>query len=204
MLAQFEENKKNWLFWTVITITALLIVWFAPDEQTLGQGIKSVYVHVALIWVGLAGLVIAGLMGAGVIIWANKKLSAWMQTIGWVAMIFYAAGVGMSIMASKVNWGNVFWQEPRMRVALNMLAVVLILEIVISWVSWIRLQGLLSFGLVVTVAWSTFDAPLVLHPRNPITTSSSSGIQFTFLGLSVVVGLAATRLVWHLRSIKRE
>jgi hypothetical protein len=44
-------------------------------------------------------------------------------------------------------------------------------------------------------------AKLVLHPDNPIRTSDSAAIQATFIGLFVLVGLAAALLVW--RGVKR-
>lgn len=200
MLHYIDANRKSGLFWIVIIIAAAALVWLAPEEKQLGQGIRSVYVHVALIWVGMAGLVVAGLVGIGVLFSDSGKLASWMETIGWVALGFYAAGVSMSILASKVNWGNVFWQEPRMKVALNMLALALIVEVFISWVPWRRLKGLLSALLVVILSWTTMSAPLVLHPRNPIGSSSSSGIKLTFLGLSIVSAAAAAWIVWFVRS----
>lgn len=200
MLQNIEANRKNGLFWILIIAAATVLVWLAPEEKQLGQGIKSVYVHVALIWVGMAGLVAAGLIGIGVLLSASRKLSAWMETVGWVALGFYAAGVSMSILASKVNWGNVFWQEPRMKVALNMLALALIVEIFVSWVPWHRLKGFLSSLLVVILAWTTMSAPLVLHPKNAISSSSSSGIKMTFLGLSLLIAAAAAWIVWFVKS----
>jgi len=50
--------------------------------------------------------------------------------------------------------------------------------------------------------WLTARTELVLHPDNPIRTSDSVGIQATFAGLFVLVGLAAALLVW--RGVKRE
>lgn len=200
MLHYIDANRKSGLFWIVIIIAAAALVWLAPEEKQLGQGIRSVYVHVALIWVGMAGLVVAGLVGIGVLFSDSGKLASWMEAIGWVALGFYAAGVSMSILASKVNWGSVFWQEPRMKVALNMLALALIVEVFISWVPWRRLKGLLSALLVVILSWTTMSAPLVLHPRNPIGSSSSSGIKLTFLGLSIVSAAAAAWIVWFVRS----
>lgn len=200
MLHYIDANRKSGLFWIVIIIAAAALVWLAPEEKQLGQGIRSVYVHVALIWVGMAGLAVAGLVGIGVLFSDSGKLASWMEAIGWVALGFYAAGVSMSILASKVNWGNVFWQEPRMKVALNMLALALIVEVFISWVPWRRLKGLLSALLVVILSWTTMSAPLVLHPRNPIGSSSSSGIKLTFLGLSIVSAAAAAWIVWFVRS----
>lgn len=199
-MPNIEANRKNGLFWILIITAATALVWLAPEEKQLGQGIKSVYVHVALIWVGMAGLVAAGLIGVGVLVSDNRKLSSWMETVGWVALGFYAAGVIMSILASKVNWGNVFWQEPRMKVALNMLALALIVEVFVSWVPWRRLKGLLSALLVMILAWTTMSAPLVLHPKNAIGTSSSSAIKMTFLGLSLLSSAAAAWIVWYVNS----
>jgi hypothetical protein len=200
MLNRLDNQKKGWLFWGVVFVTAALVIWFAPEEQTLGGGIRSVYVHVALIWAGMASLAVAGLLGLAVFVGANERLARWMDKIGWVGLAFYAAGVGMSILASKVNWGNVFWQEPRMRVALNMLAMIIIIEIASSWLPWSRLRGLLHAGLVVILAWSTLAAPLVLHPQNPISNSSSTTIQLTFLTLFALCAIAIVWIVWHWRA----
>jgi hypothetical protein len=197
MINRLDNRKKDWLFWGGILIAAAIVVWSAPEEQTLGGGIRSVYVHVALIWAGMTGLAVAGLMGLVVLVGGNERAAQLMDKIGWVGLAFYAAGVGISILASKINWGSVFWQEPRMRVALNMLALILIIEIIGSWLPWPRIRGLLSAGLIAALAWSTLAAPLVLHPRNPITTSSSSGIQLTFLGLFALCLVAAVWIVWR-------
>lgn len=50
--------------------------------------------------------------------------------------------------------------------------------------------------------WLTSRTQLVLHPDNPIRTSDSLAIQATFVGLFVLVGLAAALLVW--RGVKNE
>jgi hypothetical protein len=42
-----------------------------------------------------------------------------------------------------------------------------------------------------------------LYPDNPILTSDSVGIQATFVGLFVLVGLAAALLVWRGVGAKR-
>lgn len=199
MLKSVGKFNWSWPFWFILLVLASVLLWIAPEEQTLGQGIKSVYVHVALIWTGMAGIAVTGLLGVLVLIAAKERLSSWMQTIGWVALAFYASGVAMSAWASKANWGNVFWQEPRMRVALNMLAAALIIEVLINWLPWIRIRGALAVGLLVVLGWSTLDAPLVLHPSDPIRTSTSVAIQMSFLGLFALCSLAAAWFVWQRR-----
>lgn len=192
-------ESRPWLFWGILLVIGAAVVLFGPQEQTLGTGIRSVYVHVALIWVGTGGLILAGLLGLVVIATMSQKTAVWMQTIGWVGTLFYAAGVGMSIISSKVNWGSVFWQEPRMRVALNMLALILIFQVVMGWLPWIRVRGAMSTLLVAILLLTTFAAPLVLHPDNPIGTSDSTGIRMTFVGLTLLAGVGAVWLVWFFR-----
>lgn len=82
---------------------ALLIV--APDEATIGSGIRIVYIHVALIWTGMLGLLISGGLGTLIIIFPRDRLQEWMLVIGRVSLLVYAAGVGTSLIAEQVNWG---------------------------------------------------------------------------------------------------
>ncbi len=196
-------QSRPWLFWGVLLVLAALVVWLGPEEQTLGAGIRSVYIHVALIWVGMGGLAVAGLIGLAVIATANPKTAAWMQNVSWVGALFYAAGVGMSIISSKVNWGNVFWQEPRMRVALNMLALVVVFQVLMAWLPWTQVRGALSALLIAIMLIATYAAPLVLHPDNPIGTSDSAGIRMTFVGLTLLAGVGAVWLVWFFQKSKK-
>jgi hypothetical protein len=204
MLNRIGESRRSWLFWIPLSAVFLVLFWTAPEEQSLGQGIRSVYVHVGLIWAGMAGIVIAGLLGLIVLLSAKEQVASWMQTTGWVALAFYAGGVAMSALASKENWGGVFWQEPRMRVALNMLAVALIVQVLISWLPWSRVRGMLALGLPVALAWTTSKAPLVLHPSDPIRTSTSTAIQASFFGFFILSLLAATWLIWYWQPPRRR
>lgn len=175
---------------------AVFLLYLAPEESTLGQGIKTVYMHVALTWTGMAGFVLAGLLGLAVLVTGNRRFAAWMQTLGWVAFGFYTAGIAMSALASKVNWGNVFWQEPRMMAAFNSLAVATIIMAVNIWIPWVRIRGALQALLPVIVFWLTYSAPLLLHPRNPISTSDSLGIKLAFGGMFMLTAAIAAWVVW--------
>ncbi len=197
------KRGPNWLKWVVggiVAIAAVLLI-LAPEEATLGQGIRSVYVHVALIWVGMAGFVIAGLLGLVLLVTGRERLFPWMRTIGWVGVGFFAAGLAMSAIASRVNWGAVFWAEPRMRSSTTSLAIALIIMATMGWFPWLRVRGAMVTAVPLITYWLTVRTELVLHPDNPIRTSESVGIQATFVGLFVLVGLAAGLLVW--RIVKR-
>ncbi len=190
--------KRPWLVLGIIIVATTLLLWAAPEERVLGQGIKAVYVHVALMWAGMVGLAVATILGVGVAITERVGLSRRMQIIGWVSLIFFAGGVGMSVVAAKVNWGAMAWDEPRTAAALQIIAVAVILLSLAYLISARRIKGLLNVILGVYMAIAIGRAPLVMHPANPIGEATSSAIQFTFLAMFALCGLGEAYLIYYL------
>jgi hypothetical protein len=185
-----RKEKRLQIILGGILLAVLLVVLFGPREALLGSGIRTVYLHVGLIWTGLAGFVVAALCGAWVLWRPRPFAQEAMAVAGGVGLAFYAAGVFMSMIASWDNWGNVFWREPRMAAAMNGLAVALIFQVAGSWSPWPRLRGALHIGLVGFVFWLNYSAPRVLHPDNPIWSSDSWRIQAAFILMGLLfVGL---------------
>ncbi len=180
---------------TFLAVAIALLLWLAPAEKTLGTGMRSVYLHVGLIWTGIAGFGVGGLLGLLVLFRNDTRLDGWAQSLGWVACGFFATGFLSSMLASKINWGGVFLAEPRNLSALMILCVALIVQIWGSWPVWPRLKGLFRVALVGIGIWSNLTTPLVLHPQNPIRTSTSTAIQLTFLGIFLLFSLAAALVV---------
>jgi hypothetical protein len=183
-----------------LTLLAALLLWLAPNEKTLGAGIKPVYLHVALTWTGLVGLAAAALAGLVVLLTARAVLERWAHLAGGVGFAFFAAGFGLSMLASQVNWGGIAWTEPRNAAALNTLAAALIAQVVGGWPVPLRVCAALRLLPVVVYGLSVTSAALILHPRNPITTSSALGIQFAFFGLFGLCLLAAGWMVLYLHA----
>ncbi len=195
--------KWAWFLLAALLLLIILVVWLGPDEQTLGSGIKTVYIHVGLTWAGMAGLGVAALVGVGVLFTAKAGWAGWLKTLGWVATLLYGAGILMSMAASKDNWGGVLLQEPRMAAALNGFAIALIVQVLNSALPWLRLHGLLAILLFGLIVWLNGQAELVLHPPNPVRTTESSTIQLTFVSLFALFSLVGAWLVWffHARQI---
>lgn len=201
------QHSSSRLFWSVlggILSLALILLWLAPAEQTLGTGIKSVYTHVAFTWTGMTGLIVAGLVGLGAAIFNRSGLISWARTIAWVALAMFAAGLFMSMWAARVNWGAMFWQEPRTNSALQILALGLIVQVVTYWGIPDRLKGGLYLAVPAFLFWSVLTTPLVLHPGNAARASPSAAIRFTFLGLFSLFTLAAAWIVFHWQRTKRS
>lgn len=198
---------SNKLFWAVlggILSLAVVLLIRAPVEQTLGEGIKSVYIHVAFTWVGMIGLVVAGLLGMRLAITGHEPLLDWAKTICWVALAMFAAGLLMSILAASINWGAVFWQEPRANSALEILALGFIVQVIATLPVPGRFKGALYLLLAAYLVWSVSSTPRVLHPGNAARTSPSAAIRFTFLGLFALFGGAAAWIVFHRQRVRRQ
>ena len=198
---------SNKLFWAVLggilSLAAILLIR-SPVEQTLGEGIRSVYVHVAFTWAGMIGLAVTGLLGLGAAVTGHAALLDWAKTICWVALAMFAAGLVMSIFAASINWGAVFWQEPRTNSALEILALGFVVQFIASWPIPNRLKGFLYLLLAAFLVYSVSSTPRVLHPGNAARTSSSAAIRFTFLGLFALFSGAAAWIIFHKQRGKRD
>lgn len=201
---RMERPLPTW-FWSVpvvLLVGVILLIAFGPAERTLGGGIRSVYLHVGLIWTGLVGFGATAVLGLGLLLTDKPAWLRWFVPVSWVALGFYAAGVFMSMVASADNWGAVFLQEPRMAASLNGLAVATILLVLGSWQPWPRVRGALGASIVFVLLWFNLNAELVLHPQNPITNSEATPIQLTFLLVTTLFVLLAGWVVWLLRFAK--
>lgn len=200
MTSMTHSRKTSWIVLIVIASLAAVILLVAPEEKTLGTGIRSVYVHVALTWTGMTGIIVAGFAGLAAAIFNRPRLQSWARTITWVALAAFTAGLFMSIIAAGINWGGVFWREPRTNAVLIILAAGLIVQGLSSWPIDQRIKGLLNFLLAAVFLWLILTTPLVLHPGNAARTSNSFAIRFTFFGLYGLSLLAATWIVLLIQS----
>ncbi len=182
-----------------LALIASAVVWLAPAEAAMGDGIRPVYVHAALIWTGMVGLLAASILGLAIALWNHKTLDDWLNVVGWVTLGFMLASLVASFAAQIVNWNGIFLDEPRTQISMRVLAAFLIAQIAGQWLPWPRLRGLVMALTAVIALVSMRLSPLVLHPRDPISTASSVGIQATFAALFILCLLAAVVMVWYWR-----
>lgn len=195
------NRLAGWVIVAAVIGLAGFLLWLAPEEQTLGTGIKSVYVHVALTWTALLGLISAGLIGLALAVFSKPSWLGVASTVTWVAIAIFAAGLVMSFVAAGINWGGFFWQEPRTNSAIQILVAALIVQGATRFSIPYRLKGALYFLLLIFMFWSILSIPDVLHPGDAARTSPPA-IRFTFYGLFVLFSLAAGWLVWRVSASK--
>ncbi len=192
-------RSRTLIIATLIALVSLsgAVVLLIPAERTLGPAVRLVYVHVALTQTGALGFVLYALAGLAVAATGQARLQRLAQTVGWTAFIFQIGGLAMSMVAAVATWGAVAWDEPRMLAAMQITCVALIILIVAPWFPWMRIRGLLCAIPALFMAWTLARTPPVIHPANPIRTSTSREFQLAFYGLLALSCIVGALLVWY-------
>lgn len=176
---------------------AAVIVVIAPDEASLGATIKTVYVHVMFTVTGRIGLTLVGVLGLWALVRNSERVETWAQHLGWIALGAFVIGIITSMISAMATWGGVFWQEPRLMMALQIASVAIIVQVACSWLDHTRLRAVLHMALAVIVTWLISTTGLRIHPANPITNSDATGIQLTFTSLILIGFLTAGWIFWQ-------
>lgn len=185
------SGRRRWSIPLVLLAAGTLLVWLAPAERTLGEGIRWVYVHVGLVWAGALALAIASCGGIAVAVSGRADLEGWVWAAWQAGLAAFTLGVVFSLIAARINWGAIVLAEPRMAASLRFLALAAIIQVLASWGATPRLTGVLAVATFGLLVWQVGGAELVLHPRDPVRTATSRAIQWTFAG-SFAIATALT------------
>ena len=193
MRTVIRSPRHTAMFISFGIFAGFVILANAPAEQTLGRGINSIYVHVAFIWTGLTGLLLSAVMGLFVLISKSRRIQSLAQTVTLIATLAFGIGILLSLIAADVNWGAVFYVEPRLQASANVVAIAIVVLVLAGWIPNIRIRGFLYLLPMIFLVQSIFFTRLVLHPPTPTVSVSATPIQFTFYAL---FGICMACCVW--------
>ena len=199
-MQRFERLRNRILPLVSITLLVLLLalVLLAPAEARLGNVVKLVYVHGALIWVGLALYAVAGLLGLAALVIRRPMWYRATTAAGVAALPVWVVYVISAMAVTGLAWGQLFaWNEPRVRATI----LILLADVVLLVAA--RLVGSRDFTAIVNIVMAVLtwfvirQAEVIRHPVNPIGSSDSDTIQvFYLLIVMTVAGLAAILVTW--------
>ncbi len=190
--------------WIGLLLTGLaiaVVAWLAPLEQTLGENSRLVYFHGAWVW---AGKIAFGAASAAGLVGLVKRGLTWHRAslaLGRAGMFFWLTYLPLSLYVQQVNWGGIFWDEPRWRVPLMFGIAGLLLQIGLALMDDLRLVSSANLVFGVALWWFLGSIQNVLHPDSPIVQSNAVDIQvffFILLALSLVFGGLLARLLYLL------
>ena len=176
-----------------------LVTFFGPAERTLGANLRLVVLHGAWVWAGKVAFALAGLAGLGGLLFFKRLgLAGWSLALGRTGLAFWLTYLPMSLLVMQLNWGGLFFDEPRWQVpfTFGVVAVLLQAGLAVLRIDWLTCTANLAFGVALWAALG--NAANILHPDSPIFGSDSTRIQFFFiilLMLSLAAGAIFTLLV---------
>jgi hypothetical protein len=201
-----ESLRERILPLVAAALLLLLGVWLllAPAEARLGQVVKLIYVHGALVWVGLLTFGLAGLLGLIAMLLRyliRKPSAAWYRgsrAAGLAALIVWILYAMSAVIVTGLTWGQwIAWSEPRVRVTGMILLAAVATAVAVRLVDQRDFTALVNVALGIAPWLVVSRVEAVRHPVNPIGGSGSMAIQaFYLLIVLTVAGLAATLVAW--------
>ena len=194
------NTKRNlWIALLVLLAVTGLVTFFGPAERTLGANLRLVVLHGAWVWAGKVAFALAGLAGLGGLLFFKRLgLAGWSLALGRTGLAFWLTYLPMSLLVMQLNWGGLFFDEPRWQVpfTFGVVAVLLQAGLAVLRIDWLTCTANLAFGVALWTALG--NAGNILHPDSPIFGSDSTRIQFFFIILfilSLTAGAIFTLLV---------
>jgi hypothetical protein len=181
-----------------LLLLLLVGVALAPAEARLGNLVKLVYVHGALVWTGLLSFTVAGLLGLVALAVRRPVLYRGTRAAGTAALIVWICYVISSMAVTALTWGQLIaWNEPRVRATGLILVAAVVLDIVVWLVDHDGFTAIVNMIMGV-VPWIVVrQAGVIRHPVDPIGGSESAAIQgFYLLIVITVAALATTLITW--------
>ncbi len=198
-LRQAASLRTMVLLWAALAGAASLILWLSPDEQTLGTGMKWVYIHLAFIWTAMLGMLSAGILSLIQVFSDRTGWRQWGTATTWATLGVLAFAIITSIAVMQVNWGGISWEEPRTQALLRASAIWLIVTIAGPWITHRRARGVLIAVVAVAALVPMRYGPLAIHPQNALGASPSDAIRVAAVGLFGVVFAASASAVWFIQ-----
>ncbi len=178
-----------------VSAVLLLIALFAllgPEEKTLGQNVRIVYLHGAWVMTAEAALAAAGFAGAVGLLTRKDAWNRWSAALGQAGTLFWITYLPLSMWAMKANWNGLFLAEPRFRLALTFAVAGALLQSGLWILRMPRLTSSANILFFIALRAAFSSAENVMHPPpSPIFGSGNGVIIFFFVTLNLLTWLAA-------------
>jgi hypothetical protein len=183
------DKIQRWV-WPALAGLALflgLLLWLSPAERTLGQTVKLVYLHGALVRTAMVLFAVSLPINLVALLGRQGTWSAWGTALIWAALIIWLLHTAFSMVTTYAAWGVfIAWFEPSTRFTFTLAAVGLLVATTTLLVNNARFSALafcMLGGLTLVLAPRL---GVIQHPLDPIGTSPSSAIRTFYTAIQIV------------------
>ncbi len=189
---------------TLVVIAGVTLL--VPAEQTLGSNLSLIILHGAWVWSGLIYFGLASFIALLAILSRDPILHLVSGSLAKTAMVFWLTYLPMSLLVMQLNWGGLFFDEPRWKIPFTFAVVGLLMQIGLALINQKVLTAAYNLVFGVSLWFGLSRSQTILHPESPISQSQSGSIPLFFgllLTLSLLFGIQLT-LWWMNRTAKPE
>jgi hypothetical protein len=194
------QTIQRWL-WPLLTGLALLLavlLLLSPTELTLGQTVKLVYLHGALVRTAIVLFAVSLPLNLIAVFNHKPDWFSWGQACSWAAVAIWLGHTLFSMVTTYAAWGVfIAWFEPRTRFTFILAAVTLIVTTVAWLVADARFSAV-AFALLAGLTLGLLPRlGFIQHPLDPIGTSPSPTIRIFYAAILVIsVAMGGLLTVW--------
>ena len=165
-------------------VATWMALFYAPLEATMGEVYRIFYFHVPTWWVGMLGLIVAGVSGIAYLVTGNRKWDVVELSAVEISVIFGIIGIVTGSIWARPAWNTWWTWDPR-------LTTVAIMELI--YIAYLMLRAGIEdpdrrarFGAVYAIVGSvsvpiTFLSIRLLRTIHPVVAGSSDpAAQGTF------------------------
>jgi hypothetical protein len=186
-IALNKVHRWTWPLLAGLGLVLLALLWLSPAERTLGQVVKLVYLHGALVRTAMVFFAISLPINLVALLGGRSGWLAWGRALTWTAVTIWLVHTLFSVITTYAAWGVfIAWFEPRTRFTFTVAAVSLLIIVLAYLVGDDRFSALafvVLAGLTLALA-PRLDA--VQHPLNAIGSSPSNAIRVYYSAIWVV------------------
>lgn len=191
------------MFWFLCALFAALgLAAIGPQEKTLGQHVRLVYLHGAWVLTAELYLGLAALCGLVALLSRRGFFHNWSRAFGYTGLIFWVTYLPLSLLAMQANWNGLFLDEPRFRLGLTFAIFGILLQLGVTFLERPAATSLANVLFFLALWIAQRRTAYVLHPPpSPIFSSESLLLRVYFIILVLLTALAAwfltRRLIEH-------
>lgn len=199
-MTRVTNTIHRWMWPTCIGLSVLLtlLLWLAPAEQTLGQAVKLVYLHGALVRTGIVIFAISLPINLVVLFQGQGDCATWGKALVWGSVAVWLVHTLFSMVTTYVTWGiPIAWFEPRTRFTFGVAGVGITFVAAAHLANNARFSSL-AFTILAGLVLSLLPhLGIIQHPLDPIGTSTSNTIRAFYAAiLLTTLTLSGLLITW--------
>jgi hypothetical protein len=192
--------KSPFLWFILLVLGMAVLTVLGPEEKSLGQNVRIVYLHGAWVLTALVAYIASGIVGLVALLTRKSVAHDWSKALGRTATVFWVTYLPLSLWAMQANWNGLYTSEPRFRIAVIFAVGGVLLQVGLSIINHAIATSAANVVFAAALGWALSNTSSVLHPPpSPIFNSGIASIEIFFVVLNLVALLAAYQLTrWWL------